>query len=149
MEMIFVEDPVFLVFDMDGLICENGYSGRYDEAPPYQHAIDIINRLHAERDEQGRRVYYIRIQTARYMARHQGHQGNAEHAGSFELCEWLQKHGVKFDELYFGKASADLYTDDHGCRVESAKGSIDWENNFFPALAAVKAKKYANSRVSL
>src|ERR1041385_5347719 len=102
-------EPIPLVIDMDGVICHDGYSGNYSAAPPYQHAIDIINALYDEKDEQGRRLWLIRIQTARYMKRLDGDADAAGMAGYRELKNWLHRHGVKFDEVYFGKASGAMY----------------------------------------
>jgi uncharacterized HAD superfamily protein len=33
--------------------------------------------------------------------------------------EWLQKYNIPYDEIYFGKPSADYYVDDKGYRLEN------------------------------
>ena len=76
------DGPIPVVFDIDGVICENG-SVDYSQAKPYPHAIEIINKLYDERDERGRRVFDIRLQTARYMLRCHGDQ--RPHGGPHRL----------------------------------------------------------------
>lgn len=54
--------------------------------------------------------------------------------GRSELVAWLDQWGIPYHEIYFGKTSAHLYIDDNGCRVRSSMGSMDWTDNFLPAL---------------
>lgn len=111
-------------FDFDGVICVHG-SKDYSKAIPYQHAIDNINTLYA-------RNWYIVIFTARYMARCRGNMQEAQALGTQEGLLYLRKFGVNFHEFIVGKPSAHIYVDDRACRVESAKGLEDWNNNFWP-----------------
>jgi len=115
-----------LIFDFDGVICANN-DGNYDNAPAYSHAIKNINRAF----ELG---YYIIIFTARYGLRNPGSQYQW---GYIEAVNWLNKNGVKFNELRMGKPAGDLYVDDKACVVQSENGNYDWENNFWPAVEKI------------
>jgi len=126
---------------MDGTLCDESHNGDYANAIPYQHAIDRVNELYRERDEFGHRLWKIVIQTARYMKRQHGQQEKAHQAGYVELQDWLVGNGVKFDQLYFGKASGAIYVDNRGCRVESSKGTTDWENVFAPMINQLRAER--------
>jgi hypothetical protein len=35
------------------------------------------------------------------------------------LFDWLERHGVPYDEIWFGKPQADVYVDDNAVRFES------------------------------
>jgi len=115
-------------FDVDGVLCDHrDQSIPYEERPPYPKAVAILQALKAA----GCRLH---IQTARYMQKHDGNQGKARDSGWMELRWWLDKHAIPYDEVYMGKASAHIYADDRGCRVESDKGIIDWTRNLLPLL---------------
>ena len=135
-----IEEVITLVFDVDGVICQQTTADNYEKAVPYPHAIETINSLYNTSDEHGNRHYYIRLQTARYMNVCDGNQREAARAGRAELRKWLKTHEVLYDELYFGKASGMLYVDDRAVRVESSKGMDDWLKNFYPALQRLEAK---------
>jgi hypothetical protein len=34
------------------------------------------------------------------------------------LLDWLDKHGIPYDEIHFGKPHADVYIDDNALRFE-------------------------------
>ena len=36
--------------------------------------------------------------------------------------DWLDRHGIEFDEIYFGKPSAELYLDDRALRCQDWAG---------------------------
>lgn len=122
-----------LVFDFDGVICVQGkdFTNVYSQATPYLFAIERINRAAAL-------GYYIVICTARYMIRCHGNVVEANRLGKGEAIAWLRKFGVNFNTVILGKPSGALYVDDRGCRVESAKGEADWDNNFEPLLAKLE-----------
>ncbi len=127
-----------LVFDFDGVICVFGAKD-YSKAIPYENAVKHINQVFSE-------GWYVVICTARYMLRCKGDLKEVYRKGYTEASVWLRKFGVKFNELVLGKPSADLYTDDRGCRVESNKGEADWNNNFWPL---VKQIEEANAELRL
>lgn len=123
-----------LVFDFDGVICVQGaVLADYTQATPYLFAIERINRAAVA-------GYYIVICTARYMLRCHGNVLEANQLGKEQAIAWLRKFGVNFNTVILGKPSAAMYIDDKGCRVESAKGVADWDNNFEPLLAKLEEK---------
>ena len=78
-------------------------------------AVEFIKKLRAE-------GHYIIIQTARNMATCESNIGKVmKNIGKVTL-EWLEKNGVEYDEIYFGKPNANLYIDDRAFRFE------DWQN---------------------
>ncbi len=90
-------------FDLDGTLCNNTF-GDYESAQPFGWAIERVNRLSRE----GHRVL---IMTAR---------------GSATGIDWepvtrdqLDRWGVLYDELHFGKPSADVYIDDRAFHTSS------------------------------
>ena len=83
-------------FDIDGTICTIT-DGKYKEAEPYQDRISQLNKLH----EEGNKIILF---TAR---------------GTSTGIDWkditiaqLDKWGVNYDELLFGKPEADFFVDD-------------------------------------
>ena len=127
-------------FDVDGVIAANN-NGNYAEAKPYLHAIEQINKAY----DKG---YYIKLCTARYGDREHGALYKIYQRGFQELVDWMNHYGVKYDEIIMGKPSADLYVDDKGCKIESSKGLIDWENNFWPALEKLKGVDKYNQPIT-
>jgi hypothetical protein len=99
------------VFDVDGTVCSTVNDGDYSQAKPYKHRIDVINDLY----EQGNKIIF---HTARGMGRH-NNNANLANASFYkftykQLVDW----GVKFNKLYLGKPSGDIYIDDKGVKDE-------------------------------
>ena len=91
-----------ICFDLDETLC-TGYP--YEEARPLEGAIAVVNAL----KEEG---HVIIIHTARRMGRRQGNIGKViKEVGKLTL-EQLDRWGVQYDEMVFGKPSADFYVDD-------------------------------------
>ena len=110
-----------ICFDVDGVLADPGDPWRpYHLRDPYPWVSEKLWGL----SNQG---HIIILQTARYMGKRDGNQSLAHAEGYVELIDWCYKHNIPHDEIYLGKASADLYVDDRGCRVESKKGMVDWE----------------------
>jgi len=65
------------------------------------------------------------IQTARHMKTCGANEGQVIARIGAVTLEWLDKHGIEFDEIYFGKPWADVYVDDNVLRFEGWSG-IDW-----------------------
>lgn len=92
-------------FDIDGTLCTNT-EGEYSKAEPYYDVIAEVNRLHAE-------SHRILLYTAR---------GATTGIDWRELTEaQLMAWGVRFDALYMGKPTADVYIDD------KAVNFADWK----------------------
>jgi CMP-N-acetylneuraminic acid synthetase len=84
-------------FDLDGVLATIVPDNDYAKAEPYGPGIELVNRLH----EAGNRIV---IHTAR---------GSATGRDWTETtCDQLQRWGVRYDELRFGKPAADYYVDD-------------------------------------
>ena len=99
-----------LCFDIDGTICNNT-DGKYEDAEPYQHMIDLVNELYVAGN-------YIIFHTARGMGVFNGNKGKA-------IIKWysftksqLDSWGVKYHELHLGKLHADIYIDDKGYQLK-------------------------------
>lgn len=91
-------------FDIDNTIC-NTNKNLYKKSKEKINKIKIINKLH----DNG---YKIVIYTARYMGRCKNNYKKASKMGFKSTYKQLKNWGLKFDELYFGKPSADFYIDD-------------------------------------
>lgn len=104
-----------IVIDLDGTICTLKQKHEtYDEVLVKPGAVEFIKKLRAE-------GHYIIIQTARNMATCESNVGKViKNVGKVTL-EWLEKNGVEYDEIYFGKPNANLYIDDRAFRFE------DWQ----------------------
>ena len=99
-----------LVFDIDDTI--SIHTNRdYVNAKPVQPVIDKLNRLHDE-------GYYIKLFTGRGQVSCNGDLNLIIERNKDVLETWLKKHGVKYDELIFGKPLGDWYIDDKGMSVK-------------------------------
>ena len=105
-----------IVIDLDGTICPIKQEGQsYKDLQPFPHAAEKIKQLRAE-------GHYIIIQTARNMATCSSNLGKVvKNIGKITL-DWLDRHHIEYDEIYFGKPNAHLYIDDRALRFESWDG---------------------------
>jgi len=92
-----------ICFDLDGTLCTNTF-GDYESAEPFPWAIARVNAL----AEQGHRIIVF---TARGTAT--GIDWNDVTRGQ------LERWGVRYDDLHFGKPSADVYVDDRAIHTDS------------------------------
>ena len=99
-----------IVIDLDGTICPIKEPGQtYADLPPLPGAAARIQQLRSA-------GHYVIIQTARNMATRQANVGQViKHVGKITL-DWLEHHGIEYDEIHFGKPNADLYIDDRAFR---------------------------------
>ena len=104
-----------IVFDLDGTICPIKEPGQtYADLKPFPGAVARIRALRAD-------GHYIIIQTARNMATCDSNLGRVmKNVGKITL-DWLDHHGIEYDEIYFGKPNAEVYIDDRALRFN------DWE----------------------
>ncbi len=84
--------------DLDGVLCESEYWGEGDPKP-IQKNINIVNRLALK--------HFVVIHTAR---RYEW----AEHT-----LNWLDRHGVRYHAIRFGKMPCDVLCDDKAVPIES------------------------------
>ena len=105
-----------IVIDLDGTICPTKKDNQsYDELIPYRGAKEKIDQLKAD-------GHYIIIQTARNMATQESNLGRVvKNIGKITL-DWLEKHSILYDEIYFGKPNGNVYIDDRALRFNS------WDN---------------------
>ncbi len=66
--------------------------------------------------------HYIILQTARHMKTTDGDQGKVVARIGKKTLDWLDKHKLPYDEIYFGKPYAELYIDDLAHKFTS------WDN---------------------
>jgi capsule biosynthesis phosphatase len=99
-----------IAIDLDGTICAlKKPQESYAELQPLPGAVDRIRALRGM-------GHYIIILTARNMATCQSNVGKVmKNVGKITL-DWLEQHGVEYDEIYFGKPNAEIYLDDRGIR---------------------------------
>jgi len=102
---------VRICFDLDGTLCDGDVPGPagtdYTRCQPLPGAANILSSMR----KQGHTVI---IQTARGMGSAHGNVGAAQAKVAAITFEQLGAWGFEFDEIYFGKPSAELYVDDKG-----------------------------------
>ena len=99
--------------DLDGVVCQlRGADETYDQLLPVAGAVAKLRALRAA-------GHTIILFTARHMKTCDGNAGRAMARIGPVTLEWLARHGVEYDEIYFGKPWADVYIDDNALRFES------------------------------
>ena len=104
-----------ICFDLDGTICETrSPEQKYSEVSPLPGAVQVMKKL----KEDG---HYLIIATARSQKTYNHNLGKILANSGKMLFEWLDKHDIPYDEIWFGKPLADLYVDDKGHRFMNWK----------------------------
>ncbi len=104
-----------IAIDLDGTICTLCKPGQtYADVVPLDGVIEKIRALR----ESGNTII---IYTARRMGTHEGNTGKALREIGKLTFDWLEENGIEYDEIYFGKPSADIYIDDKAFKFESWK----------------------------
>ena len=105
-----------IVVDIDGTLCPiKDKNQRYEDLLPLPGAVEAMKKLKAA-------GHYIILQTARNMATQESNLGKVvKNIGKVTL-EWLDKHDIVYDEIYFGKPNGHLYIDDRALRFH------DWSD---------------------
>jgi capsule biosynthesis phosphatase len=99
-----------IAIDLDGTICGiKEPSQEYENVVPLPGAADRIRALR-------RAGHYVIIVTARSMATSDGNLGRVLRRVGSTTFTWLERHGIEFDEIYFGKPNAEVYIDDRAVR---------------------------------
>jgi len=95
-----------IVIDLDGTICEIKKPGQsYADVLPLPGAVERLRELKSAN-------HYIIISTARNMQTCESNLGKVmRNIGKITL-DWLEQHGIEYDEIYFGKPNAEVYIDD-------------------------------------
>lgn len=93
-------------FDLDNtLVTDPVVCGDYSTVNPIQRNIDVCNHLR-------RLGHTVIIHTARRMKTHSGSVGKVVADVGRVTIDTLERFGIGYDELYFGKPYADWYIDD-------------------------------------
>jgi capsule biosynthesis phosphatase len=105
-----------ICLDLDGVICDFRRPGEtYADVRPMPGAVDRIRDLRAA-------GHHVIIQTARHMKTTGGNVGLVIARQGQITLEWLDRNGIEFDEIHFGKPFADVYIDDNAFRF------LTWED---------------------
>lgn len=102
-----------MCIDLDGVIAGFKKEGEtYFDVAPIEGAIEKLNELR-------KNGHYIIINTARHMKTCNGDIGKVTAKVGKLTLDWLAKHEVPYDEIYFGKPWANIYIDDNAFRFKS------------------------------
>src|SRR5436305_14638293 len=102
-----------ICIDLDGVVCRLRKAGeQYPDLQPVDGAVEKIRQLRAA-------GHYLILLTARHMKTCEGNVGQVIARQGTTLFKWLQRHGLEFDEIHFGKPHADIYIDDNAFRFTS------------------------------
>ena len=118
-----------ICIDIDGTICElKSYIGSYDKVLPLPGVKNFIKKMR----EEGHTVI---LYTARHMKTCNGNVGLVVAKKGKELFNWLENHGIEYDEIHFGKPYADVYIDDNALKFngnwsEISEHFVSTEENF-------------------
>lgn len=94
-----------ICFDIDNVICKTDIKRDYSKSKPIKKNIEIINKLYEKE-------FNIILFTARYMGRCNGNLTEVKKKIKPLTLKQLKKWGVKYNKIYFGKPSFDLFIDD-------------------------------------
>jgi capsule biosynthesis phosphatase len=122
-----------ICLDLDGVICSLKQPGEtYMYVVPLPGAAEKIRKLREE-------GHYIMIQTARHMKTCDGNVGKVVARQGKTTLDWLEKHGIEYDEIFFGKPWAQVYIDDNAMRFSSWE-EIDGDGSNLPTSTESKLK---------
>ena len=101
-----------ICIDLDGTICEIRKDGEtYADVKVKSGAAEKIRSLRAA-------GHTIIINTARNMGSTGHNVGKALKNVGKMTFEWLEKNGIEYDEIFFGKPNADITIDDRVLRFQ-------------------------------
>lgn len=101
-----------ICIDLDGTICEIRQEGQtYADVKVKVGAVEKIRQLRAA-------GHTIIIHTARNMGSTGHNVGKALKNVGKMTFEWLEKNGIEYDEIFFGKPNADITIDDRVVRFQ-------------------------------
>jgi capsule biosynthesis phosphatase len=122
--------------DLDGTICHRRKPDQsYAEVQPIDGALERLRQLR-------KAGHYIIVSTARNMKTCDGNVGRVLRNVGMITLEWLDRHGVEYDEIHFGKPNADLYIDDRAVRFET------WDELDERRIETLAARSETAARVS-
>lgn len=104
-----MEKKITLIYDLDETLCTKKQPGEtYADPKPIQPMIDQLNRFYDEGFE-------IIISTARNMVTQNNHVSKVVQNVGLDTIQWLERYGVKYHGLQFGKEYGAMYIDDKAC----------------------------------
>jgi len=107
---------MIFVFDIDNTICEPKIAGKtYADVQPYPEALETLRWL----KEDG---HTIVLYTGRHMKTCENNTGKVLARQGKVLLDWLDRHEIPYDELWWNKPHADLIIDD------AAHHHTDWNS---------------------
>ncbi len=122
-----------ICIDLDGVIAGFKQPGQtYADVAPIEGAIDKLKELKAN-------GHHIIIFTARHMKTCEANVGKVVARVGLQTLDWLERHGVVYDEIFFGKPWADIYIDDNAFRF-SNWDEIDGNGESLPVSNEKKQK---------
>jgi capsule biosynthesis phosphatase len=99
-----------ICIDIDGVVCELRRSEQnYADVEPRPGAVEKMKALRQA-------GHYLILCTARHMATCNSNVGLVVARQGKTLLDWLARHEIPYDELWFGKPHADVYIDDNAYR---------------------------------
>jgi capsule biosynthesis phosphatase len=101
-----------ICIDLDGVIAD------FKKGNETYADVNVIEGAKEKLSELKQNNFYIIIQTARHMKTCEGNVGLVNAKITKITLEWLEKHQIPFDEIYFGKPWAHIYIDDNAFRFE-------------------------------
>jgi capsule biosynthesis phosphatase len=120
--------------DLDGVICELRRPGQsYADLNPVEGAVERMRSLRAA-------GHYLIIYTARHMKTCDGNVGQVVARQGLTTLEWLERHGIEYDEIHFGKPHADVYLDDNAVRFDGWAKLADDDSSFPPSAETAAAR---------
>lgn len=97
---------MIFAFDLDNTVCERKLGDKtYDSVEPFPEALDTLRWLRSE-------GHTIILHTARHMKTCDGNVGRVLGKQGKTLFDWLEKHQIPYDEIWWSKPHADLFIDD-------------------------------------
>ena len=123
-----------ICIDLDGVLCQLRKPGQtYADVEIVPGAVQKLRALRAA-------GHVIIIHTARHMKTCEGNVGLAIARIGATTLDWLARHEIEYDEIYFGKPWADVYLDDNALRFLSWE-DIAGDGANLPVSAETRAKR--------
>jgi capsule biosynthesis phosphatase len=102
-----------ICIDVDGVLCELRRANQtYADVQPLPGAVEKMTALKAS-------GHYLILNTARHMVTCNSNVGLVVARQGKILMDWLARHNIPYDELWFGKPHADVYLDDNAYRFQN------------------------------
>lgn len=102
-----------LVVDIDGTLCDiKATNENYIDVAPEPQIVERLRKMHAE-------GWRIILSSSRGMRSNDGNIGQINKVVGPVVLEWLKRHDIPFDEIYFGKpwpGKEGFYIDDRSIR---------------------------------